>query len=70
MTISHKSQYLLVTAAILTASAIQLFRGYSPLIVVLGALVFLLVGNATVYAAGSVERARRRKARRDYYEGL
>lgn len=70
MTISHKSQYALVTAAILTASVIQLFRGYRPFVVILGALVFLVVGNATVYVSGTAERNRRRKAKRDYYEGL
>ena len=69
MTLSHRSQYLIVTAAILTASAIQLYRGYHPGVVFTGAVVFLLVGNSVVFLAGSAERARRRRAKRDYYEG-
>ena len=70
MSFTATTRYALVTAAILTASVIQLVRGYRPLIVIVGALAFLLAGNATVYMAGSKERAVRRKQKRDYYAGL
>ena len=65
MSFSPRTRYLLVTAAILTASAIQLVRGYRPLIVIVGAITFLLVGNLTVYLSGSKERSKRRQQRRD-----
>ena len=68
-TISHRAQYALVTAAILTASVIQLVRGYRLLIVVVGALGFLFIGNLTVYLAGSKQRALDRKRKRAYYAG-
>ncbi|ADW69781.1 hypothetical protein [Granulicella tundricola] len=70
MTISHKSQYLLVTAAILTASVIQLVRGYKPYIVIIGAIAFIFIGNLTVYLAGSKQRAIQQQRKRDYYAGL
>lgn len=69
MTITHRTQYTLVTAAILLASLIQIVRGYRLVIVVVGAVLFLAVGNLTVYAAGGRERARRRQQKRDYYAG-
>ena len=67
MTFSTQTRYLLVTLAILVAAAIQLVRGYRPLIVVVGAITFLLVGNAVVYLSGAKERAVRRQQKRDYY---
>ncbi len=69
MTIRHKSQYLLVDGAVLTASAIQLARGLRPVVVIIAAVVFLLVGNLTVYLAGSKQRAIQRQRKRDYYAG-
>ena len=70
MNFTATTRYLLVTGAILTASAIQLYRGYRLLIVVTGAVAFLFFGNLVVYLAGSKERASRRKQKRDYYAGL
>jgi hypothetical protein len=69
MTISHRTQYLLVNAAVGTASAIQLARGLPLVVVLVAALVFLVVGNLTVYLAGSRQRAMERKRKRDYYAG-
>jgi hypothetical protein len=69
MTISHRTQYLLVNMAVATASVIQLARGLRPLIVIIAAIVFLVVGNSTVYLAGSKQRALDRKRKRDYYAG-
>jgi hypothetical protein len=66
---SATTRHLLVTAAILLASAIQLARGYKPVIVIAGALAFILAGNVIVYLSGSKERAVRRQQKRDYYEG-
>ena len=70
MTFSARARHLLVTGAILAACVIQLVRGYRPLIVVVGAIVFFCVGNALVYLSGSKERAVRRKQKRDFYAGL
>ncbi len=70
MNFTARTRYLLVTAAILTASAIQLYRGYKPIIVVTGALAFLFFGNLVVFLAGSKERALRRKQKRDYFAAL
>jgi hypothetical protein len=70
MTIRHRTQYLLVNAAVLTASMIQLVRGLKLIVVIVAALIFLLVGNLTVYLAGSKQRAVARKRKRDYYAGL
>ena len=67
MTFSARTRYALVTGAILTASAIQLLRGYRWLIVLIGAAAFLLIGNLTVYLSGSRARAVRRREKRDYY---
>jgi hypothetical protein len=69
MMFSAKTRHLLVTAAIVLAGVIQLARGYKPLIVIVGALAFILAGNAIVYLSGSKERALRRQQKRDYYEG-
>jgi len=69
MTFSARTRYLLITAAILTASAIQLIRGYKPIIVVIGAVAFLFFGNLTVFLYGSKERALRRRQKRDYWAG-
>ena len=67
MTFSARTRYLLVTLAILTASVIQLLRGYKPIIVITGAVAFLFFGNLAVYLSGSRERAIRRQQKRDYY---
>ncbi len=69
MSFSPKTRYLLITLAILTASAIQLARGYKPVIILVGAIAFLFVGNLTVYLSGSKERATRRRQKRDFYAG-
>ena len=69
MTFSAKARYLIVTAAILTASVIQLMRGYKLSIVIVGAASFIAVGNLMVYLSGSKERAIRRQRKRDYYAG-
>ena len=66
---SARSRYLLVTGAILSASAIQLVRGYKPIIVISGAIGFLVMGNLIVYLSGSKERALRKQRKRDYYAG-
>jgi hypothetical protein len=70
MTIRHRTQYVLVNAAIATASAIQLIRGFKPIVVIIAALIFLLVGNLTVYLAGTKQRAIDRQRKRNYYAGL
>lgn len=69
MEFSARTRYLLVSAAILCACAIQLIRGYRPVIIILGAIAFLFVGNLAVYLSGSKQRAIRRQQKRDYYEG-
>jgi hypothetical protein len=69
MTFSARARYLLVTGAIVLASAIQLVRGYRPLIVIVGAVAFLFMGNLVVYLSGSKEREMRRQRKRDYYAG-
>ncbi len=61
---------MLVDGAILSASAIQLARGIKVLIVLVAAIAFLLVGNLTVYLAGSKQRAADRQRKRDYYAGI
>ncbi len=67
MTISHKSQYLLINAAVATAAIIQLIRGYKWFVVLICAATFLITGNLTVYLAGSRQRAIDRQRKRDYY---
>ncbi len=69
MEFSSQVRYLLVFLAIFTGSAIELVRGYRPLIVVVGFLAFLLVGFLAVYLSGAKERATRRQRKRDYYAG-
>ncbi len=69
MEFNSKTRYALVFLAILTGSAIELFRGYRPIVVVVGFVVFLLAGFAVVYVAGSKERAVRREQKRNYYAG-
>jgi hypothetical protein len=60
---------MLVSAAILLAAGIELGRGYKFIIVFTGCATFLIVGNLTVYLAGSKERDIRRRQRRDFYAG-
>lgn len=67
MDFSPRVRYLLVNAAIVLASVIQLVRGYKPIIVIAGAVAFLLMGNLTVYFSGARQRAIRRQKKRDYY---
>ena len=69
MILSAKARYLLVTLAVLTASAIQFFRGYKLVIILVCGLAFLFIGNLMVYLSGAKERAHRRQLKRDYYEG-
>lgn len=69
MSFSPRTRYLLLTAAVLTASVIQLVRGYRPLIVVIGAVGFLIAGNGMIYLTGAKERAARRQQKRDYWAG-
>jgi hypothetical protein len=69
MTFSARTRHLLITVAILTASVIELIRGYKPVIVIVGALTFLFAGNLIVYLSGSRERAIRLQKKRDYYAG-
>jgi len=59
----------LLTAAVFTASLIQLIRGYRPLIVVVGGLAFLAIGNGAIYLTGAKERALKRRRERDYWAG-
>ena len=69
MTFSARARYLIIAAAILVASVIQLVRGYRPLIVIVGALTFLFVGFLIVYLSGSKQRAIDRKRKQDFYAG-
>ncbi len=64
---STRTKTIIINAAILLASIIQLVRGYKPLIVIIAALTFLIFGNLTVYLLDSKARAQRRKEKRDYY---
>ena len=59
----------MVTGAIIIASLIQLVRGYRLLIVIVGLVTFLIVGNALVYLSGAKERKILRQRKRDYYAG-
>jgi uncharacterized protein (DUF58 family) len=70
MSFSAKTRYLLVTAAIVVACAVQLVRGYRPLIVAVCGLTFLVAGNVSVYVSGAKQRAVRKQEKRDYYAGL
>ena len=69
MGFSARTRYLMVTGAIIIASLIQLVRGYRPLIVIVGLVTFLIVGNALVYLSGAKERKILRQRKRDYYAG-
>lgn len=69
MTFSARARYLIITGAVLTASAIQLLSGYKLIIVVIAATTFLFLGYLIVYLSGSKQRAIRRKQRHDYYAG-
>jgi hypothetical protein len=69
MTFSARARYLIITAAVLTASVIQLINGYKLIIVVIAALTFLATGYLIVYLSGSKVRALRRKQKYDYYAG-
>ena len=69
MTFTARARYLITAAAIFTASAIQLARGYRPLIVAVAALTFLFVGFLIVYLSGSKQRAINRRRKHDYYAG-
>ncbi|QHN02332.1 hypothetical protein FTO74_02305 [Granulicella sp. WH15] len=65
--VSRRLQYVLLNAAIVTASLTQLFRHTPLVIVIVAALTFLLVGNLTIYLAGSKQRALNRQRKIDYY---
>jgi hypothetical protein len=67
LSFTARTRYLLVSLAVLTAGAIQFWRGVRPIIVVSGVIAFLFFGNLVVFLAGSKERAIRRQRRRDYY---
>jgi len=69
MTFTARARYLIITAAVFTASAIQLIRGYKLVIVAVAALTFLATGYLVVYLSGSRVRALRRKQKYDYYAG-
>ena len=69
MTFSTRSRYLLITAAILLASVIQIIRGYKLLIVAIGAVTFLAIGYLIVYLSGSKARAIQRRRERSYWAG-
>jgi hypothetical protein len=69
MTFSTKSRYLLITAAVLTASAIQLINGYKLVIVIVAASTFLCVGYLIVYLSGAKQRELDRQRKRDYWAG-
>jgi hypothetical protein len=69
MKASARIRYLLVTLAIIVASTIQLVRGYPKVIVIVGGLAFLAMGNLVVYLSGAKERALRKQRKRDFYAG-
>ncbi len=69
MSFSAKTRYLLVTVAITVACVIQLTRGYPKIIVIVGGLAFLAMGNLVVYLSGAKERAIRKQRKRDFYAG-
>ena len=69
MTFSPRARYLIITAAVLTASVIQIIRGYKLMIVAIAALTFLATGYIIVHLSGSKVRAMRRKQKFDYYAG-
>jgi hypothetical protein len=67
MPFTMRTRYLLVTLAIAIASAIELYRGYRPIIVLTGAAGFLIAGFITVYRSDSKARALRRQQKLDYW---
>ncbi len=69
MMFSARTRYALISAAILTASVVQLINGYRPLIVVIAAATFLFVGNLIVYLSGSKQRAIRKRQKQEYWAG-
>lgn len=69
MMVSLKTRYLLVFLGILTGSAIELARGYRPLIVVMAFLSFLIVGFALIFVSSAKERELARRKKRAYYAG-
>jgi hypothetical protein len=69
MRLTSNARYLLTTVVILIAGAVQLARGYRPVIVIAGAVGFLFFGNLVIYLFGSKAREQRRKRYRDYYAG-
>ena len=69
MTFSARARYLIIAAAILTASGIEVMRGYKLVIVALGGFTFLSIGFLMVYLSGSKQRALRRQQKRDYFAG-
>lgn len=69
MTFTARARYMIIAAAILTASVIQLVRGYRPLIVIVGATTFLSIGFLIIYLSGSKQRAIDRKRKQDYFAG-
>ena len=64
---STRTKTIILNAAIVLASIIQLVRGYKPLIVIIAALTFFIFGNLTVYLLDTKARNQRRKQKRDYY---
>jgi hypothetical protein len=66
---SARTRYALISAAILTASVIQLINGRRLLIVVIAAVTFLFAGNLIVYLSGSKERAIRKRQKQEYWAG-
>jgi hypothetical protein len=62
-----RTKAILINAAIIVACAIQLVRGYRPLIVAIAGLTFLLAGNTIVYLSGAKQRAIRREQQREYW---
>jgi hypothetical protein len=62
--------YLLVNGAVVTATLIQLARGYKLQVVLIAAVTFLVAGNLTVWLKGSKARAAARQRKHDYYAGL
>jgi hypothetical protein len=67
MPFTRRTQYLLVNAAVITASAIQLVRHKPLVIVIIAALTFFAAGNLTVYLGGSKQRAIDKQRKIDNY---
>jgi hypothetical protein len=69
MNFNAQTRHLLLSAAVVFAAAIELLRGYRWLVVVAGALGFLVFGNLAIYLLGTKERRMRRQRKQDYYAG-